>query len=156
MPTIWIFCSAAGREQVATALLLRCTPRPLVCKCRVRRGLLNVSSAPTRHSNMGRYSAKAMIHLHILRGDYATCLAKSEPFRNSDTVAELSRCRGVVLQRCPVTAALLHTSPATSAAVTGQHCNSSPMPEQPRYGITISKPLRHTRLRNPTVRFHLQ
>ena len=150
MPTIWIFCSAAGREQVATALLLR-RMQP-----RVRRGLLNVSSAPTRHSNMGRYSAKAMIHLHILRGDYATCLAKSEPFRNSDTVAELSRCRGVVLQRCPVTAALLHTSPATSAAVTGQHCNSSPMPEQPRYGSTISRPLRHTRLRNPTVRVHLQ
>ena len=96
------------------------------------------------------------MHLRILRGDYATCLAKYEHFCNSNTVAESSRCRGVVLQRCPATAALLQTSRATSAAVTGQHCNSSPVSQQPRYGSTISRPSRHTRLYNPTVRVQLR
>jgi hypothetical protein len=55
--------------------------------------------------------------VRILWGDYATCVAKSEPFGDSNTVAEPSRCRGMVLQRCPVTAALLHASPATLASI---------------------------------------
>ena len=103
-------------------------------------------------------AAGAMMHLRILRGDYATCvcLTKPEPFRNSNTVAESSRCTGVVLQGCSVTAALLQTSPAKSAAVTEHHCYNSPVSQQPRYGSTISRPLRHTRLCNPTLRVQLR
>ena len=45
---------------------------------------------------------------------------------------------------------------SSTASVTGHHCNSSPVSQQPRYGSTISTPLRHTRLCNPTVRVQLR